>query len=167
MSANWNLDNFMSLQMLPLTGSTIYPVSKPPNANPVLGSILISLLLLTPNKVDYVENQVFSIFLFFVLYSLFHKSFLPFTPLYSSTKGDCLLNEVLNKVCLYHLNYIFNTASKEISNKLIGSTKKVVKQYVRVVLYVLNLRIENLAYILHAFMFHFFSYSFLLYFTKV
>lgn len=49
-------------------------------------------------------SQVFSIYLFFVPYSLSHKSFLLSTLICSSLKRDCPLHEVFNKVCLCHLS---------------------------------------------------------------
>ena len=59
-----------------------------------------------PNQIDYVApaNQIFSIFLLLVLYSLSYKSFLPSIPFCSSLKGDCPLHEVRNKVCFCPLN---------------------------------------------------------------
>ena len=59
--------------------------------------------LLNPHEVGYVAsaNQIFSICLFRVLYSLSCKSFLPSVQFCSSGNGDCPLHEVLNKVCLY------------------------------------------------------------------
>lgn len=59
--------------MLYLTSKAVYPGSQSPNTKPTLSSILISLFLLTPNKVDYVAlvDQIFCICLFLVLYSLF------------------------------------------------------------------------------------------------
>ena len=101
-SANQNLDNFHvpvnALRHLKCRISR----QPTPNAKPNLGSILISLLLLTPNKVDSVTsaNQIFSIFLFLVLYFLSYKNILPSTLFCSSPSGDCLLHEVLNKGCL-------------------------------------------------------------------
>ena len=72
--------------MLHLTRNVVYPVSQSPNTKPALGSILISLYLLTLNKVDFVvpANQIFSICLFLVLYSLSYKCFLPSALLCSS-----------------------------------------------------------------------------------
>ena len=48
----------------------IYPVSQSPNAKPTLG--LISLFLLTLNKIDCVipANQTFSLFLILILYPI-------------------------------------------------------------------------------------------------
>lgn len=64
--------------MLHKTGNAAYPVSQSPNTRLSLGSILISLFLFTPNKVDSVAstNQILSIFLFLVVYSLSYKGFL-------------------------------------------------------------------------------------------
>lgn len=85
--------------MLPLSGNASYLVSQAPKAKPALG-------LLTPNKIEWMApaNQVFSIFLFLVLSSLPYKSFLLSAIFYNSLKGDYPLPEVLNTVCLYHLN---------------------------------------------------------------
>ena len=44
------------------------------------------------------------VFLFLVLYLLSYKIILPSALFCSSPSGDCLLHEVLNKGCLYHLN---------------------------------------------------------------
>ena len=48
--------------MLCLTRDTAPPVSQCPKAKPNLSSVFISLVLIL-NKVDYVANQIFSIFL--------------------------------------------------------------------------------------------------------
>ena len=55
--------------MLCLTRDTAPPVSQSPKAKPNLSSVFISLVLIL-NKVDYVANQIFSIFLlgFFVCF---------------------------------------------------------------------------------------------------
>lgn len=84
-----------------IRNSVAFPVNQPPNAKPAWD-------LLTPNKAGYVAlvNQMFSIFLFLVLYSLSYKGFLPSTPLCSSLNGDCPLHEVFNKVCLYYLLFV-------------------------------------------------------------
>lgn len=54
------------------------------------------LFLLAPNKVDSVAtaNQIFSISLFLVLYSLSYTSFFPSTPLCRSPNGDCAVHEM-------------------------------------------------------------------------
>ena len=77
-----------------------------PNTKASLGFILTSLFLLTPYEVDCVTsaNQIFSGFLFLVLYLLSYKIILPSALFCNSLSGDCLLHEVLNKGCLYHLN---------------------------------------------------------------
>lgn len=67
--------------MLHKTGNAAYPVSQSPNTRLSLGSILISLFLFTPNKVDSVAstNQILSIFLFllFILYPIKASCFWP------------------------------------------------------------------------------------------
>lgn len=79
------------------SAETWYLVSQAPNTKPTLG-------VLTPGMIDSVTsaNQVFSNFLFLVLYSLSYKSFLPSAPCCSSPSRDCLLqfHELLNKVCV-------------------------------------------------------------------
>ena len=88
--------------MLPLTRNAVYPISQSPHLEPALGSVLISLFLLTPTKVGYVApaRNIFSIFLSLVLYSLSCTSFLSSIPFCSSSNGDCPLHKVLNKVCV-------------------------------------------------------------------
>lgn len=101
-SANQNVDHVCT----PGNALSTWPETQSiHSANPqtsTLGSILTSWFLLTPNKVDYVipANQVFSTFLFLVLYSLSYKSFLPSIPLYSSPNGDCSRHEVLRFVSI-------------------------------------------------------------------
>lgn len=93
-SANWNLNNFQAfIVVFHLTRSAVYPVSQSPNTKPTLGSVLISLFLLTLNKVDLWPpgNQIFSLvsFLFFILYHI---------------KGFCLMLcfAILPKDNLFH-----------------------------------------------------------------
>lgn len=94
---------FRSLNMLYLIRDTVRPISQSPQAIPTLGSTLISLFLLTPNKVDCVApaSQIFSLFLYLVLYSSAFNSFL------SSTLFAFLQMETASwsvKVNLYHPN---------------------------------------------------------------
>lgn len=73
----------------------MYLASQFPNAKSALA-------LLTPNKADNVApaNQMFSLFLILVLYSLFYKNFLPSSPSYSFLKEDCPHHGVLHKICI-------------------------------------------------------------------
>ena len=93
--------------MLCLTRNAGYSVSQPQTPSQ-LGFILTSLFLLTPYEVDCVASakQIFSVFLFLVLYLLSYKIILPSALFCSSPSGDCLLHEVLNKGCLYDLNHL-------------------------------------------------------------
>lgn len=97
-SANQNLYDFFVPVNAPLD-QECSTSSQSLNTKPTLG-------LLTPNKTDYVApvNKILCICVFLVFYSLPYKSFLPSATFYSSPKGDCLLYEVLNKICLYYLN---------------------------------------------------------------
>lgn len=87
----------VSLRMLCLVRNAGHPVSQPPPAKPVLGSVLTSLILLHPNNVDCVvpANYRYFLFLFLVLYSLSYNSFLSSAQLCSSAKGNCPLHEGL------------------------------------------------------------------------
>lgn len=101
-SANWNLNNFQAfIVVFPLTRNAVYPVSQSPNTKPTLGSILISLFLLTLNKVDLRPpgNQIFPIvsFLFFILYPI--KAFC-LMPCFAILPKDNLFHEVLQIVCI-------------------------------------------------------------------
>ena len=86
-SANRNLGNFRVSVNAPLDQKCSIS-SQPMPKRQANSGLYISFFLLTPNKVDYVVpvDQIFSIFLFLVLYSLLYKSFLPSTPFYSSLK---------------------------------------------------------------------------------
>lgn len=71
-----------------------------------LGCLLLSCFLLIASKLDCVApaNHTFSIFLFLVLlYSI--KAVCPYHIIQFSD-GDLLLHEALNKVCLYHINFL-------------------------------------------------------------
>ena len=63
---------FVSLGIILLwTRNTAYPASQFPKAKPILGSIVITLLLLILNKIDYVAQQIrnfiFVSILFFII----------------------------------------------------------------------------------------------------
>lgn len=97
-SPNQNSNNFCFLVNTLLARNTLYAFRVSPKSRPPLG-------LLTSNKVHYAApaNQIFPMSLpcsFFLSY----RSFLPSVPFFSSLKEDCVLHEVLNKLCSYHLN---------------------------------------------------------------
>lgn len=75
-----------------------YSVSQSPRPGQFWTFSLLIRLTLVP------ANQILSICLFLVLYSLAYKRFLPSAPSYSSPNEECSLYKILNKVCLYHLN---------------------------------------------------------------
>ena len=90
--ANQNLDNLRVLvnALLNQKHSTFHQLIPKHQAN-------------SPNKVDFVAaaNQIFSIFLSVVLYSLSYKSFLPSAPFCCSLRLSTSRNV---DICLYMLN---------------------------------------------------------------
>lgn len=88
-------------------------VSQSPDAKPALGWVS-SLFFLTPNRADYVvpANQMFSNFLFLVLYSLSYETFLPSASFCSSSNVDCPFHEALNKVDLYFFHSFLTLISR-------------------------------------------------------
>ena len=99
MSVNWNLDNFQVPENAPFDlNLRIYSQPIPIDKS--------TLGFLTPNKIDCVAplNQIFSTFLFFVLYSLSYKSVLLSASFCSSSKEDFPFLEVLDKVYVYYLS---------------------------------------------------------------
>ena len=86
MSANENLDNFHVPVNAPFDQKCSISSQPPPNAQPSSEHYAYFLLPLTTNKVDHVApvNQISSIFLFSVLYSLSCESYLPSAPFCSS-----------------------------------------------------------------------------------
>lgn len=85
------LDNFPVPVNAPFDHKSSPPGQPPPHAKPPLGDLVTSLFLLTR------ANQVFSSFLFLVLYPV-RSSCVPHPPFCNSPIGDCLPREVLNKV---------------------------------------------------------------------
>lgn len=96
-SANQTLENYNALRNTQcdhkhgISGQSV-PKS---NLKPISG-------IRTPNKADYVDpvNQIFSISLLLLLYSLSYKCFMPSDPFCSSLEGDYLLHKVLKFVCI-------------------------------------------------------------------
>lgn len=91
-----------------LTRNSVCPVRQSPKVQPVLGSVLISLFLLTPNKVDHgashSDNFPLSHFC-----SLSYKSSLPPAPLsVLQMETICFTNRsFISPICV--LSLIFNT----------------------------------------------------------
>lgn len=98
-STNWNFGNFHVPISATLTKNPIYPVSHFPKAKPTLG-------LLIPNQVDSVApaNQIF-LFVSSLLFILYPVKASCFSPHFAVLRKETIyFHEVLNKVCLYHLN---------------------------------------------------------------
>lgn len=90
---------FVSPQMLQ-GRRAVSPVGGSPIAKSARGSAFTSLFLLTPRKGDSAApaNQLLSIVLFLVLYSLFCKSVLPSAPFCSFPNEDCPRYDMLTEV---------------------------------------------------------------------